>query len=56
MLTKLDGYKTYIVAGATILYALVQMWQGSIDQNTGIQMIAGALGLSALRHGIAKGQ
>ena len=56
MLSKLDGYKTYIVAAATIIYALVQLWQGAIDQNTAVQMIAGALGLSALRHGIAKGQ
>ena len=56
MLDKLSGYKTYIVAAVTIAYAITSAWQGTIDQTTAMQMILGALGLGALRHGIAKGQ
>ena len=58
MLQFLQGKKTYIVAGATILYAVVGMWSGSLDQNSGMAMIFGALGFGAVRHGISttKGQ
>ena len=53
MLAKLNGYKTYIVAGATVIYAVVGMWSGTLDQSTGMEMILGALGLGALRHGVS---
>ena len=53
MLSKINGYKTYIVAGVTVAYAVVAHWGGTIDTNTEITMILGALGLGALRHGIS---
>lgn len=49
------GKKTYIVAGVTILYAVTQHWTGVLTFDQMIQMILAALGLSALRAGVAKG-
>jgi hypothetical protein len=51
-MSMLNGYKTYIVAGATILFTLVQLWTGAIDASTAIFATLGALGLSGLRHGV----
>lgn len=56
MLSKINGSKTYIVAAVTIAFALAQLWQGAIDQNTAMEMVLGAMGLGALRHGISKGE
>jgi hypothetical protein len=53
-ITWINGKKTYIVAAATILYAAVQLWQGQIDQQTFVNTVEAALGLAALRHGVAK--
>lgn len=51
----LNGYKTYIVAGVTIAYAIVHAWQaGAVDQGT-IETILAALGAASLRHGISTG-
>jgi type IV secretory pathway VirB2 component (pilin) len=52
LFSKIEGYKTYIVAVVTVIYALVTMWNGTMDQHTGVAMILGALGLGGLRHGI----
>ena len=50
----LRGKKSYFVAGATILYALViEGWQNGNWALAG-QIIWGALGFSALRAGVAK--
>ncbi len=50
MLDKLNGYKTYIVAVATLVYALVHIWQvGTIDQ-TATDLILAGLGLGAVGH------
>ena len=51
-MSMLNGYKTYIVAAATILFTLVQYWSGAIDLNATIFAILGAAGLSGLRHGV----
>lgn len=55
---SIKGHKTYVVAILGILYTLAQMWTGAIDQNTGVNIILGFLGLGAVRHGISttKGQ
>jgi hypothetical protein len=50
-MTMLNGYKTYIVAGVTILYTAIQLWTGAIDGNTALFAILAALGLGGLRHG-----
>jgi type IV secretory pathway VirB2 component (pilin) len=51
---KLDGYKTYIVAAATILFTGIQLWAGQIDTQTAIFAVLGALGLGGLRHGMTQ--
>lgn len=48
----LQGGKTYVVAIATICYALGGFVAGYLDMQTAIPLILGALGLSGLRHGI----
>ena len=48
----LNGYKTYIVSGATILATAAQLWSGQIDAPTAIFAVLGALGLGAVRHAI----
>jgi hypothetical protein len=53
LLSKLAGKKTYIVAAAGIAYTLAQMWSGAVDQNTGVNVILGFLGLGAVRHGVS---
>lgn len=55
MLSSLNGYKTYIVAAVTVVFALASWWAGTIDQSAAIAMILGALGLGGLRHGISTG-
>lgn len=52
MLSKINGYKTYIVAAVTIAYALVDAWQGGALTQADTAMILGALGIGAVRHGI----
>ena len=53
MVQFLAGKKTHIVAGATVLYAILGVALGYVDQDTAIQLIATALGFSALRAGVA---
>ena len=53
MLQYLTGKKTHIVAGATVLYAILGVVLGYVDQETAIQLISMALGFSALRAGVA---
>lgn len=50
----LNGWKTYVVAGVTVAYALTEwLLVGAIDQTAAFAMIFGAGGLAALRNGIA---
>ncbi len=51
---KFDGYKTYIVAGATILYAVCGVIIGKVPLDVAIPLILGALGFGGLRHGLSK--
>ena len=53
MLAKLNGWKTYLVCAAALIYDAAQYWNGSIDQQTAITMALGALGVAGLRHGIS---
>ena len=51
-LSDLKGFKTYIVTIGTICYALGGAVAGFHDWGFAIPLILGALGLSALRHGM----
>lgn len=53
---KLDGYKTYAVAVATILYAILYYGVDQHDWGNAVSLALGASGLGALRHGVAKAQ
>lgn len=53
-LAAISGYKTYIVAVATVFYAVVEYWDGTLTQAAAVGMVLGALGLGALRNGINK--
>ncbi len=47
-----QGKKTYIIAIATVCYALGGAVAGYVDIQTAIMLILGALGLGGLRSGI----
>ena len=49
----LTGAKTYIVAGATVLYGVVEWWSGAMTQDQALAFVFGGSGLAALRHGVA---
>ncbi len=49
---NLQGAKTYIIAIATVCYALGGAISGYVDIQTAIPLILGALGLSGLRAGL----
>jgi len=51
----LDGKKTYIVAAATIVYALVTGWSTG-HWTEAMEMVFAALGFSALRSGVKKSE
>ena len=55
-LSKVKGYKTYIVMIATICYALGGMVAGLVNPAVGIPLILGALGFSALRNSVPKAE
>lgn len=50
----LEGYKTYLVAVATLMYAIGGLFAGYLDVSVVIPLILGALGASGLRHGMTK--
>ena len=54
MMEKINGKKTYIIARATILYAIAGFVAGLHDIQTMWVLILGALGFGSLRHGIEK--
>jgi len=54
MLKNIDGYKTYLIASLTIVYAVIGVGLGFHDHSAAVEMILAALGLSTLRHGVAK--
>lgn len=50
---KINGYKSYIIAGATLLYAIGGAISGHLTPDQAIQLVLGAGGLAALRHGVS---
>jgi len=54
ILEFLNGKKSYLVAIGIILTAFVALGDGSIDVGTFAQRALEALGLAALRKGVAK--
>ena len=53
-LKSFQGKKTYLVAIATIMYALGGAVAGFIDLSIAVGLILGALGLGGLRAGVTK--
>jgi len=56
MIEFFKGKKTYFVAAGMIVYAVLGMQLGQIDQDTTVQLILQALGFTGIRLGIAKGR
>ena len=54
-LSKLQGKKTYLVAIATVMYALGGAVAGFIDLSLAIGLILGALGLGGLKSATVTG-
>jgi hypothetical protein len=48
----LQGKKTYLIAVCMIIYAIFGMYSGYMNQQSGIELILQALGISALRNGV----
>jgi hypothetical protein len=51
---KLNGYKTYAIAGATLLYAIGGAVSGHLTADQAIQLVLGSGAIASLRHGIEK--
>lgn len=51
---KINGYKTYAIAGATVLYALTGIVTKHLTPDQAIQLILGSGAIASLRHGISK--
>ena len=49
----MSGYKTYIVAAVTVIWALYGMLSGNLDIAAGVQLISTSGLAAAIRHGIA---
>lgn len=49
----MQGYKTYIVATITVIWALYGMLSGHLDTAAGTTLIANSGLAAAIRHGIA---
>jgi len=52
---RFDGYKTYLIAAATVVYAVAGWVIGQLDGGTAAQLVATALSAAGLRHGIRTG-
>ena len=50
----LHGKKTYIIGTLTVLYGVLGITLGHIDQATAIQLVLNGLGIAALRNGVAR--
>lgn len=50
----MQGYKTYGISVVMVVYAITAALLGKIDPNHATEIILQALGLSALRGGVAK--
>ncbi len=56
VLTAINGKKTYIVAGVTVLYALLVVGWGQNDWHTALPLLLSGGGLGSLRSALAKVQ
>lgn len=51
---KINGYKSYIVAGATLLYALGGAVSGHLTPDQAIQLVLASGAVASLKHAISK--
>jgi len=51
---KIHGFKTYLAAGALLLYAIGAFAAGKIDFDQALVEVLAALSLMGLRHGMSK--
>lgn len=56
LITTVNGKKTYILTGATIIYVVLGYLLHQISFADGITMIGGLGSIAALRHGVSKAQ
>jgi hypothetical protein len=54
MLESLQGKKTYLIAAATVSYALLGYLTGNLDFNQAATVALNGAGLASLRAGVAK--
>lgn len=54
MLRKVDGYKSYIVMCAAVIYAIYGVYSGALGTNDALEVVLAALGLGGLRSAITK--
>src|SRR5581483_7857599 len=52
----LSGKRTYIIAAATIAYAVLGYYTGNLDFNRAVEIVLNGAGLAALRAGVARAQ
>lgn len=53
-LKKFNGYKTYLVAAAMLVYALIGLALGWVPAEAGMGLVFQALAIAGLRHGVEK--
>ena len=54
IISELQGKKTYIVALALVIYAVIGVYTGQLSQDQAITLVLNGLGLGALRAGVSK--
>ena len=52
----MNGWKTYSAAIALVVFAITGYFTGQLEGPRAFELLAGAVGLTGLRHAIAKGQ
>lgn len=50
----LRGKKTYIIGALNVLYGVLGLALGHLDQGTAIQFVLNGLGIAALRNGVER--
>lgn len=56
IMDSLDGRKTYLVAGATVVFACLGLYLGELDAAKFGELLLAAAALAGLRHGIEKAE
>ncbi len=54
MLERMDGNKTYIVAGLTVLWGIAGLFLGQMELNQTIQIVLAGLGVFGFRSALNK--